>query len=258
MNNIIILGSGRSGTSMVAGTLANKNLFMGHKLWPPHKESNPKGFFEGPEVNGINETLIAQVIPRRPRYISIIFFRSRLRYLQRWLAQIPVGTNIPSTPEVEAKIKRLIRNQPFCFKDPRFCYTLPVWRPFLKNTVFVCVFRHPAKTATSILKECRERDYLKHLSMSYKRAIKIWTLMYRHVLEIHSREGDWLFIHYDQDFTEEGLNRLEMFSSVNINRSFPELKYNRTVSNRKVPEGTKEIYQTLCNLAEYTNHQSSI
>jgi len=45
MKNIIILGSGRSGTSMVAGTLSNKNHFMGDDLLSPHEKSNPKGFF---------------------------------------------------------------------------------------------------------------------------------------------------------------------------------------------------------------------
>jgi len=44
MKNCIILGSGRSGTSMVAGTLAKSGYFMGDNLYPA-RESNPKGFF---------------------------------------------------------------------------------------------------------------------------------------------------------------------------------------------------------------------
>lgn len=43
MYNIIILGSGRSGTSMMAGTLAKAGYFMGERLLP-RNNANPKGF----------------------------------------------------------------------------------------------------------------------------------------------------------------------------------------------------------------------
>jgi len=90
MHNVIILGSGRSGTSMVAGTLAKAGYFMGDHLYPG-RESNPKGFFEDPEINGINEALLAQIVPKRPRLFGRWLFRSRPLQWQRWLGRVPVG-----------------------------------------------------------------------------------------------------------------------------------------------------------------------
>jgi hypothetical protein len=43
--NCLILGSGRSGTSLAAGILAQAGYFMGDELWPVNI-GNPKGQFE--------------------------------------------------------------------------------------------------------------------------------------------------------------------------------------------------------------------
>ena len=48
MKNIFITGSGRRGTSMLAGLFSQAGYFFGDKLYPP-REANPKGFFERPE-----------------------------------------------------------------------------------------------------------------------------------------------------------------------------------------------------------------
>jgi hypothetical protein len=58
VRNVLILGSGRSGTSMVAGTLAGAGWFVGARPYAP-RSSNPKGFFESPDVNGVNELILS-------------------------------------------------------------------------------------------------------------------------------------------------------------------------------------------------------
>ena len=50
VKNCLILGSGRSGTSMIAGILHKAGYFMGDNLYPP-RSANPKGFFENWEIN---------------------------------------------------------------------------------------------------------------------------------------------------------------------------------------------------------------
>src|ERR1700726_1587163 len=65
MRNCIILGCGRSGTSLASGLLAGSGYFMGDHLYPP-SEGNPKGYFEDQDVNAINEDLLEPVIPARP------------------------------------------------------------------------------------------------------------------------------------------------------------------------------------------------
>src|SRR5262249_26774035 len=191
----LILGSGRSGTSLLAGILHGAGYFMGENLVPAD-EGNPMGYFEDDEINAINEELLTPVTPAL----------DSPTYGWRWLATVPVGTDLACSPEVSERMRTQTSLKPFCFKDPRFCYTLPVWRPFLADAVFLCVFRDPARTVTSILKECRTAAYLEGLPMDYAGAIEVWTLMYRHVLEIHRLVGEWLFFHYDQLFRDPSLD----------------------------------------------------
>ena len=250
MKNCLVLGSGRSGTSMVAGTLSGAGYFMGKNMMPP-TPGNPKGYFESYDIEEINERLIQPIIPARPKGFLNIFFRSRPERAQRWLALVPVGTEIDVPHDLTSRIRNLVQNEPYCFKDPRLCYTLPAWRPFLKNNVFICVFRHPATTANSILTECNIEPYLANLSMNYERALQVWTLMHRHILETHTLSGQWLFLHYNQVLTEEGLDSLEKFTCAKVDRSFPTNKLSRSMYSEEVPLKSMRIYRDLCKLAGY-------
>lgn len=255
MRNCLILGSGRSGTSMAAGVLAEAGYFMGEKLYPGD-EGNPRGYFEDQEINAINEELLAQVVPPRPSgIIGNLFFRSRTVYWQRWLARVPIGTPISCPPHLAERIRALTVREPFCFKDPRFCYTLPVWRPFVRNAVFVCVFRHPGATATSILKECKREPYLRDLAMDFEKAFQVWELMYAHILQTHyPQRGDWLFVHYDQFFDGSAFDKLEEALGAAVDRDFVDPKLRRSTANR-VPQHILRLYHRLCALSEYGEKQ---
>jgi len=250
MKNCIVLGSGRSGTSMVAGALAKSGYFMGDDLYGP-RDANPKGFFEDPEINGINEDLLARVVPRRPPILGRWFFRDRPVHRQRWLARVPVGATIPVPPRLRTRIERAVARAPFCYKDPRFCYTLPAWRPHLANTAFLCVFRHPAATAASILKECRDASYLHSLKIDFAAAIEVWRLMHEHVLRIHSRKGDWLFVHFDQMIDGSAIPRIESLLGAAVDRTFAEPELRRSASDAQIPSAVRVLYEELCRKAEY-------
>jgi hypothetical protein len=140
---------------------------------------------------------------------------------------------------------------PFCFKDPRFCYTLAAWRPFLPDTVFCCVFREPARTANSIVKECQTADYLAGLPMDFPGAVEVWTLMYRHILEAHRQDGEWVFLHYDQLFQPTGPERLEAALGARVDRRFPDPGLKRSPAEGPIGPDTLGAYQELCRLAGY-------
>lgn len=257
MYNIIVLGSGRSGTSMVTGTLAKAGYYMGEQFWEA-RDSNPKGFFETKEINGINEEILDPLVPSRLHLFGKTFLRQRPRKWDRWLAVVPVNTKIQSSPEINQRIEEATKEEPYCFKDPRFSYTLPAWKPYLKNEVYICVFRDPASTASSIVKECQEtpklRDPKKGVKISWKRALQIWNSMYSHILQNHynSKEQDkWLFIHYNQAVTEEGLKKLEAFTGASVDYSFPDPSIRRSFSSDSVPHYILRNYQKLCQLANY-------
>ena len=251
MKNIIILGSGRSGTSMVAGTLAQAGYFMGEQLLPPNN-ANPKGFFEDIEVNAINEDILDSVAPKRPKILGNLFFRYIPLHYQRWLLALPLDKTPTSTPTIDSRIEKIVANQPYCLKDPRFSYTLPVWYPFLKNSVLVVVFREPMATAKSIAKECKDDPRLHSLTMDTERALAVWDCMYRHILKIALENSEWLFIHFDQVLTQEGCERIEEHTGAKVDFSFPEKRLKRSISADLAPEPINDVYLQLCRLAGYS------
>jgi len=252
MRNCLILGSGRSGTSLAAGVLGRAGYFMGERLYAADA-ANPKGYFEDPEINGINEDLLAQVLPRRPwGPVGDILFRSRLEYGQRWLAEIPVGTLIPCPEAIRVRIEAATARQPFCFKDPRFCYTLPAWRPSLPDSLFVCVFRHPGVTAASILTECRRAMYLRKLAITIERILRVWELMYTHVVDLHRAQGgEWMFMHYDQFFDAQALSKLAHALGASVDPAFADRALNRSAPLAEIPSHLLTLYRRLCGLAGY-------
>jgi hypothetical protein len=238
---------------MVAGTFFGKGYYMGSDLYAG-TISNPKGFFESWDINSLNEHLLAQVVPRRPSlFFGKWFFRMRPIIGHVGLsARIPIGTPIPCPDKIKQKIRKNIGKIPFCFKDPRFSYTLPVWQPFLENVIFICVFRDPATTVASILKLCKDLTVLKSLRMNHKIAFEVWSLQYRHILETHRHKGDWIFIHYNQVFTKDGLDRIERLVGTKINRDFPDLSLNRSKPIYPAPVEAQRAYEQLCALAGYS------
>lgn len=250
MRNCIILGSGRSGTSMVAGLMAKSGYYMGDNLYKA-RESNPKGFFESPSINGINEDLLAGVLPGRPAILGWWWYKDRPLRRQLWLARVSLDTEMHCPPKTRTRIGKQVQRQPFCFKDPRFCYTLPAWRPYLNDTAYVCVFRDPAVTAASILKECQRSAYLHSLTMTFDVALEVWFLMYQHVLGKHAKNGDWLFVHYNQVLGGQGIDDLEKHVGGPLDRSFPESKLRRSTSSASVPGDVRGLYLELCRRSGY-------
>lgn len=236
---------------MVTGALASANYFMGKQLLPA-RYANPKGFYEDREVNDINEALLDGCVSQRIRIMGIELLRHRPLYGHRWLARIPVGKEMSaSSNELKARILNLVHDEPYCFKDPRFSYTLPVWRPFLTNTVFVCVFRNPAVTANSIIHECHSNNY--DLRINFKHALEVWTLMYQHVIEIHRHQGEWLFVHYNQLLTTIGLDKLQSFTGAAVDRSFPDPSLSRSSAGDIDSPMASSVYRELCRLADFNN-----
>lgn len=262
MHNCFVLGAGRSGTSMVAGTLADAGYYMGDTMMPA-TGANPKGFFESREVEALNEDLVRTMLrptlrERISRGLGILapqpnFADAPAWGKVHWLAILPRYRDPTVTSAKAARIAQITDHQPFCIKDPRLCYTLSGWRPHLHHAVFICVFREPAITAASILKEVEQEDYLKGIRLSYRQALDVWACMYAHILYKHRHRGEWLFLHYNQVLTQDGLDKIEALTGAAVNRAFPDAQLARTKAHaRPVPRPIDRMYRQLCALAGYT------
>ncbi|MGH7917089.1 MAG: hypothetical protein ACREQE_06440, partial [Candidatus Binataceae bacterium] len=211
--------------------------------------------FEDREINGINEGLLARLFPTPKRSLGDRLRRRRShRQWDRWLAEIQPGTLITSSVKLDGRIAAMTARAPFCFKDPRFCYTLPAWRPYLANTLLLCVFRHPAITAASLLKEAQRMRNLSEIGtrIDLELALRVWRLMYTHVLETHRPAGgEWLFMHYDQLVDGTALAQIQRRLEVRGDREFADAMLRRSAPAGPVPPVVVELYRRLCDLAEY-------
>jgi len=258
MKNCLILGCGRSGTSMLAGILHQAGYFMGDKLYLP-RDSNPKGFFEWSAINKINEAILAPYGKKSLYSLCLkkLFKKSVVEdpgRNQRWLMSLPLHVSVSNSSfPIEEEIRNVIEREPFAYKDPRFSYTLPVWRRFLKpDTVFLCIFREPDVTVESILKECRSQNYLADLVISRRSAYRVWSNIYAHTLFLNAgMQGSCFFVHYDQVFKRTALPALSEFLQAGLTAAFIDPDLKRTASRGRLPGRARTIYRQLCAQAGY-------
>jgi hypothetical protein len=244
MRDCVIVGCGRSGTSLAAGILADAGYDPGSDLLPPD-EGGPKGFFESREVNRINEQLLAAC---DGRFTCRDGYARALRDGERWLAVLPPDVEIEAAPpSLRAEMRSALPSSPYCCKDPRFGYTLPCWLPLFGDAVFVCVFRDPAATARSISSQVRYGD----LTVALDTAFELWTATYRRVLERHRRDGTWIFIHYEQLLDGTGLERLSSALGAALNTRMVDPALYRSRPDAPVPPEGQRIYDELCAEAGY-------
>ena len=230
--------------------------YMGEKLYSANY-SNPKGFFECEEINDLNEDILNHY---NRSSIPQIFYRilripkpSRGRR-QQWLLSIPGGITVDySNRQIEIRIQAALTKQPYCFKDPRFSYTLPVWKKYLSpETRFICVFRAPNITVNSILRECASRKYLKSLYINKEYACKVYCNIYSHILNKNREIMDRIFfVHYEQIIDNSALANMSEFLGVELHNKFADSKLRRTQALEKVSEGAMQIYWRLCELSGY-------
>lgn len=258
MRNCLILGAGRSGTSMLAGLLHQAGYYMGEKLHQP-RDSNPKGFFEWYRINRINEELLAPCCLRSGK---ARLFRALLRRRtvdcpgrsQGWLLALPPGVEPgPPAPGLAEEMRAALQRRPYAFKDPRFSYTLPAWAPLLAaDTVFLCVFRDPSVTVASMLKECRSQTYLADLFLTRGDAFRVWTAMYRNIVErLLPRFRNLHFVHYEQVLDGSARAGLERTLQSELPWDFPDPRLARSRSRRRAPKAARDLYDRLCLLAGY-------
>lgn len=234
MKNFIILGSARSGTSMLAEVFYRSRFFLGSNLMPG-KPGNPHGYFECRNIENINEDLFDQIIPARPQGRF-----ARIRQLphkrtpnrpRRWLLALNEIPSLGLTPDIAERIKGLARHQPFCFKDPRFCYTLPTWSPLLPPYKRICVFRHPAATISSIKKEIKQFGHDREVSISLRHLERLWERSYACVKAMERDGIPTLWVHSLDLFQSSGRKRVEEFVEKKLDWSGVDPKLNRSKVN---------------------------
>ena len=238
---------------MLGGVLAGGGFHMGTQPLPSdfRPETNAKGMFEDRETVAINEDLLEPLFPPRPR-TSIGRFRRRAELEKglRWAAVLPPGAVVKSTPALDSRIAAQVAQEPFFYKDPRFCYTLPAWRPFIGDALLICIFREPERTANSLTAEW-ERHPRRRSRMTFETGLEYWRAAYGRVLDVQRHDGDWLFVHYDQVLDGSAIGEIQAALGTEVDVGFPDPGLKRSPSEGTVGEAERAIYSELCALARH-------
>jgi hypothetical protein len=236
----LILGSGRSGTSMLAGTLHRSGYYMGDQLFDElaARPANPRGFFEDAEINLINEAIMAT---RDPADLD-------LRPGHRWLSDAHPSVADVADDRLGARMRSYCSRTPFCYKDPRFTFTLKAWvRHLPAETLILCVFRHPVATARSIVKECKEEEQYAYVPMSYSRALSIYRHVYRQVLSLQGEiQLPFVFINYDLALDGGIFERVGELLNVQVATDFVDRELRRSSQEGSLEANDRQLYDELC------------
>lgn len=142
---ICVAGMHRSGTSMIMNMLhvAGVNVGPADRLFPPLPD-NPRGFWEKKEFVALNNEILARLggsSVEPPEMKS------------DWLEHVN---------DLAAKAQRLIDSfsgrEPWGWKDPRNCLTLPFWERLLPDLKVVICLRHPLEVALSLRHRMRDSN----------------------------------------------------------------------------------------------------
>ena len=136
-NTVFVIGMHRSGTSALAGALAN----LGLSFFEPNDEvkgsvANPKGFFERSSLIQLNDSLLA-THDWSWDSLDLNFF------------EVEKATEFIT--QAQSYISNLKDDAPLGVKDPRSCVLMPFWRRALLDRLELMVItRDPAEVAWSL------------------------------------------------------------------------------------------------------------
>lgn len=236
MHNVIVLGVPRSGTSLTASLFRDAGFFTGdHPLTP--SESNPKGYYEDREINSLNNRLIRD-LGITPKHVPLRTTARLLRFfgisapsldVRAWAHLIP---RYPTRHRPHAKLVHQMRDvasrRPFCYKDPRFTYTLGAWESVLpEDTRFIVVFRSPQSTIYSMLKNAKT-VYTPHLPLTHRYCDRVYYHNYGHLLDTYSDDRRFCFVSYDKVLSGEALGFLERFTGANLDKNLADESLSRS------------------------------
>lgn len=180
---VVVLGSGRSGTSLLMQVLVKMGMQVSEHLIPANA-SNPEGFFEDAELTDRHAELIAN-----------LGSFGNLPLPDDWLTQQAAKTAVTELKQLlEARLSRT-QAAVFGMKDPRISMLLPLWlRIFNRLRVvprFVLSVRAPHHVVASMV-----RQY----DVQWEVAELGW--LTRTLESLEQTAADCFIAHYERWFTD--------------------------------------------------------
>ncbi len=213
-NVIVVLGVGRSGTSLAMQALESMGMRVSKNVIPADV-SNPKGFYEDADIVEIHKKLLGALTPNPTMPLR-----------EGW-------KNDPITRKKQQELKELVERQVeagpgiWGFKDPRTATFLPIW---------IRVFNQLKIVPRFVLAVRRPEAIIQSFSQQYSndQAFAELIFLMRTLDALYHTGGDYHMVQYEHWFLdpEDTMQRLSAFalgdtvSTINAN-AFIEKRLNR-------------------------------
>lgn len=249
-NNCLILGAGRSGTSLTGLLLERAGYHVYTSSFPPD-DGNPLGYFEDLEVIQVNDAILATFYCSKwRRLLRTVSRKPNITGTGAWLLDLDprLLDSVCLRSDHADKFRELFARTPFAYKDPRFSFTIGVLAPIIpKNTVYLCVFRHPLQVVESTKKHALQS----RIRVDDEYCLALWEAHYGCLLQ-HYRQlgGQWLFVSYERLIAGEAISRIEEFLGVRLDRALVKRELMRNRSMGRLSGRVAEIYDRLNGLQE--------
>jgi GT2 family glycosyltransferase len=141
VNQILLLGMHRSGTSAIARIIGLMGAWIGEEqsLLAQHPSDNPTGYWERQDVT------LAQ-------HDFLLATGNHWDTLANYHAEsTPIAVQTQLLDRLRPIVAELDAHQPWLLKDPRLCLLLPLWQSLLQSPVHVIAVRNPGEVAASLL-----------------------------------------------------------------------------------------------------------
>lgn len=160
---VIVLGMGRSATSLVARSLAQE-IYMGPQLKTQSQPDNVRGQYESQTFKQLNEEILQAAGGS-------------------WHHPPPEEAIVAAEPLFRDRIAQTIEaasagREVFGWKDPRTTLTVRLYTPHLEDPIFVTVWRSPERIVESLHKAAGEgslgKVYLADLVRTYHDRLRLF------------------------------------------------------------------------------------
>ncbi|MFT6044430.1 MAG: hypothetical protein ACI9WC_000127 [Arenicella sp.] len=184
---IIVLGIGRSGTSMMSSLVQRWARYKGN----PGKRtiidpSNPKGYFESVGVQSVSVGAVSHLIQSRGISSWSPSFNKHL------LSLVEDNTRFASALEYQFKRLRDV-GVPWCSKAPILSVTVALWEHFVTDPVLVISVRNPYDTARSLLRLEDKKESKEGITLN----LLLWQHYLIRILKDTAKFERRIFIHYE-------------------------------------------------------------
>jgi hypothetical protein len=199
-NVVVVLGAGRSGTSLLMQIMAGFGLQVSGNLIPANV-SNPEGFYEHTEFKDIQTELY-----------SCLNTTTFMPLPEGWL-----GTNcakVAKTMLHQVLVRLLEENSGiFGIKDPRISTFLPLWtrlfNPLRVKPNYILAVRGPRSVVSSFIRQYNDTGYIAELT---------WLLRTLEALEYTA--ADCFIVHYEDWFSNPETLARELLDYIGLDNTF--------------------------------------